>query len=110
LVPEVSLKTKFSDKYRLKERAISRLRFGHSLLNGSLNRMGLHPDGLCSTCGVAETVEHFLMDCIDYQHLQFTLVNKLLGNGDTVNITNILTKEYMFDSVWPFVTESGRLL
>ena len=110
LVPEVSLKTKFSNKYRQKEKAITRLRFGHSLLNGSLKRLGKHPDGLCNTCGVEETVENFVMDCIDYQHLQFTLVNKLLGNGDTVNITNVLTKEYMFDSVWPFVTESGRLL
>jgi hypothetical protein len=110
LVPEVSLKTKFSDKYRLKERAITRLRFGHSLLNGSLNRMGLHSDGLCNTCGVAETVEHFLMDCIDYQNLQFTLVDKLLGNGDTVSITNVLTKEYMFDCVWKYVLASGRVL
>ena len=42
---------------------MTRLRLGHCGLAWDLAKMGKHPDGLCSTCKRAQTVEHILMDC-----------------------------------------------
>ena len=28
-----------------------------------MHKIGLHTDGKCNTCKVAETVEHYLMEC-----------------------------------------------
>lgn len=45
-----------------KEQVImSRLRIGHSHLNGTLLITGKHPTGICEQCQEAETVEHILI-------------------------------------------------
>ena len=47
-----------------KEQVImSRLRIGHSNLNGTLFITGNHPTGMCEQCQEAETVEHILITC-----------------------------------------------
>ena len=61
--PTIGKNTSYSNKNRKKEVAITRLRFGKTRLNEYMHKIGLHQDGKCNTCKVAETVEHFLMEC-----------------------------------------------
>ena len=51
---------------RREEVVHSRMRFGHTRLNSTLNMMGKHATGNCDVCDVSETVEHVLMVCIRY--------------------------------------------
>jgi hypothetical protein len=46
--PNVSNKIKYSNNCRRKEVIITRLRFGHCLLNKKLHKFNKHPTGLCS--------------------------------------------------------------
>lgn len=42
---------------RKEERAMTRIRNGHTVLNSSLYIIQKHNDGKCEVCGVEETVE-----------------------------------------------------
>ena len=61
--PLVSCKIKYVDNCRARERLITRLRLGKCCLNHYLFKINCHPTGLCSTCMVPETIEHFLFYC-----------------------------------------------
>ena len=61
--PTIGRKTSYSNKNRKKEVSITRLRFGKTRLNEYMHKIGLHQDGKCNTCKVAETVEHYVMEC-----------------------------------------------
>ena len=61
--PKVSTELKFINKNRKKEVVITRLRLGKCLLNSCLHQINKHDTGLCDTCKVPETVEHFLLYC-----------------------------------------------
>ena len=78
------------------EVAMSRLRLGHVGLNQHLHRFNMAESPLCSTCGVPETIPHFLMACSNYSAPRARLMmvlNKmnihqvdykiLLGAGDS---------------------------
>src|SRR5206468_7966540 len=61
--PLVSTRIKFTDPNRRKEVSLTRLRLVVCKLNNYLKQQKNHPTGLCSTCGVPETIEHYLMYC-----------------------------------------------
>lgn len=63
LEPLVSTRVKYQHNSRAKETLITRLRFGKCQLNAYLHAVKRHPNGLCTTCRTAETVEHFLLEC-----------------------------------------------
>ena len=42
---------------------ITRLQLGKCKLNSYLYTINRHRDGLCSTCNVPETIEHYLLEC-----------------------------------------------
>ena len=63
--PAVSTKIKFCAETRRKETHITRFRLGKCCLNAYLHEMHCHPDGLCQSCQVPETIEHFLLSCKD---------------------------------------------
>ena len=46
---------------------VTRMRIGHCLLNQCLQRIGKHENGNCDKCGLAETVEHVLIECKAYE-------------------------------------------
>ena len=50
------------------ETIIYRLKTGHNRLNMHLHKIGLHNSGLCDFCEDPETVNHYLLDCLIYQH------------------------------------------
>jgi len=59
----VSNSIKHSENTRQHQVLITRLRLGACGLNHHLCRIGCHDNGYCINCNVAETVEHFLLDC-----------------------------------------------
>jgi hypothetical protein len=61
--PLVNTKVKFTDLSRKKEVCITRLRLGICQLKYYLHIQKNHPTGLCSACGVPETIQHYLMYC-----------------------------------------------
>ena len=70
---------------------VSRLRIGHSRLNGTLFILGKHPTGQCNVCEVMETVEHVLLSCRKYSRergVMFAGLRKL-GLGE-IKITDVL--------------------
>ncbi|ROL43138.1 hypothetical protein DPX16_1776 [Anabarilius grahami] len=54
----------YSGLSRQEENMITRLRIGHTSLNGCLRIIGKH--GLCTHCGEVENVEHILLRCRKY--------------------------------------------
>ena len=63
LEPHVSCQVKYTNCNRSKETKITRLRLGKCRLKKYLHDIKAHPDGLCATCQVPETIEHVLFDC-----------------------------------------------
>ena len=59
------------NKHRLRQ--LTQAITGHSVLNAHLFRMRLHPSGLCDYCGEAETMEHFLCRCINWEELRSSI-------------------------------------
>uniref|UniRef100_A0A8C2HUK7 Uncharacterized protein n=1 Tax=Cyprinus carpio TaxID=7962 RepID=A0A8C2HUK7_CYPCA len=64
-------------KNRRDEIVISRMRFGHTRLNGTLYKMGKHDTGRCTFCGQEETVEHVMIYCQKYEFERRILIEKL---------------------------------
>ena len=46
---------------------LARMRLAHCGLGAGLMLMGKHQDGLCTGCGMLETVPHILLQCKRYQ-------------------------------------------
>ena len=63
ICPIVGKNVSYMNKNRLKEIKITRVRFGKTQLNEHLHKLNIHPDGLCQTCRVSETLEHYLLKC-----------------------------------------------
>lgn len=61
--PRVNFKIKFTDPNRRKEVCLTRLRLGVCKLKYYLKLQKNHQSGLCSTCGVEETIVHHLLNC-----------------------------------------------
>src|SRR2546425_12377147 len=75
----VSSKMKLTDPSRRKEVYLTRLRLGVCRLNHYLKIQNRHQTGLCNACGVAQTIEHYLMHC--------------RGNNISIAVQNICTKD-----------------
>ena len=74
----------------------NRLRFGQCHLNAYLHQIGRHETGLCDSCGVPETVSHYIIDCTNdvtkqvkaycqHHRQEHTLAN-VLSNGEMLRI------------------------
>ena len=61
--PTVSKASKFRYNDREMEKTLTRLRLRKCYLNSYMHKIRRHRDGLCDTCGVPETVDHYLMHC-----------------------------------------------
>ena len=61
--PTINRQLKFPDPNRSKERFYLRIRMGRAYLNKFLQKIKKHSTGLCDSCGVPETTEHFLVNC-----------------------------------------------
>ena len=91
--PMVSFSVKYFDKNTSKQTDITRLRFGKCLLNNTLAIMKKHDQGNYDFCYIKEDGEHFLMDCIDFQHFQVNLIDKILKKIHDCLCSNTLEKQ-----------------
>jgi hypothetical protein len=61
-------------------------------LNSYLNKIGFNSSNLCDTCQQDETVEHFLLQCKQYNTYRQTMIDQLLQVGVTnINLTILLS-------------------
>jgi len=85
--PKVSYLSKYRETHcRQKEIQISRLRLGKCRLNHYLYKMGCHETGLCNTCKIPETIDHYLLNCSESN-----INNKLNEASKRLNVTTDLT-------------------
>jgi ribonuclease HI len=96
--PVVSTKNKCSNKSRAKEVIMSRLRLGKCWLNAYLHRIKRHPTGLCNTCHVAETIEHYLLDCRESQ-INVKLKEKCNESKIECNLKNALNSRELAEII-----------
>ena len=61
-------------------------------MNGNLNRIKKHPNGLCMHCGICETVEHVLLHCRAYNNERQMLEAKVIEEGGSMMLVDILSK------------------
>src|SRR5206468_8747554 len=94
IVPLVSRKSKYSSNSRYKEVTISRLRLGKCRLNYYLNLMKCHGTGLCDTCKVQETIEHYLLN-YQQSNLYVLLQDKCDRLGVRMDLESILSNEQL---------------
>jgi hypothetical protein len=99
IVPLVSSKSKFSSNSRYKEVIISRLRLGKCRLNFYLHEIKCHPTGLCDTCKVPETIEHFILNCPG-SNICIDLHEACKKLGVKMDIQSILNNEELIDIVY----------
>ena len=98
IVPLVSQKSKYSSNSRYKEVNISRFRLGKCRLNYYLNVMNSHPTGLCDTCKVPETIEHYLLKCQN-SNVCVLLQDKCNRLGIKMDLESILNNEELCDVI-----------
>ena len=104
---------------RIYERAIHRLRLGHTTLNGHLYRIGKSSTPHCPHCpDVVESVEHFLIDCPHYSRERAQLQIKLWKIGirlielkNVLNNSELTTKQKFTHSksLNSFLNSTGQL-
>ena len=94
----MSHKSKYSSNSRYKEVTISRLRLGRCRLNYYLNLMSCHVTGLCDTCKVPETIEHYLLNC-PQSNLYVLLQDKCDRLGVRMDLESILNNEQLCDII-----------
>lgn len=109
LVPEVSLKIKFSDSNRAMETTLTRLRFNHNNLKANRYRVNCSDSPMCETCQVEESASHFLFDCIKYIDLQQDMFHAFRNHKIAYTINNMLG-EHRIGAILTFqyITDTGR--
>jgi len=97
---------------------LSRFRLGHVGVGSYLFRFGMADTPTCVSCGVSETIEHFLLDCARYHPARQTLlatlhvlgvspvtVRVLLGGGDYP----VRLQHQIIRVTVAYLTQTGRL-
>ena len=90
------------------ETILYRLRTGHNGLNMHLHKLGLHNSGLCDFCEEPETVKHYLLDCLKYQHYQENLIDFANKNIVKLTIESILKNRDMFPLIYDYVLKTKK--
>lgn len=99
LEPKVNNKGKFIGKNCRKNQVqITRLRLGACCLNTHLQKIGCHPDGLCDSCKVPDTIEHFILSCTK-TNIATNLQNKCAKLNVGFNIINCLSRPDLIDCI-----------
>lgn len=100
--PIVNSKIKLKNINRRKEVTLTRLRLGKTRLNHNLRNIGCHPSGLCDTCQVDESVEHYLLNCSE-SAINETLNNICTNRNLTFDLISILSNIKVLEEIYPLV-------
>ena len=85
-----------------------RLKTGHNRLNMHLQQIGLHNSGFCDFCKEPETVKHYLLDCLKYQHLHENLIDFAMKNNINITIESLLKNRDIFPIIYDYVLKTQR--
>ena len=108
--PTVSENVKYTDKNKMKQTSITRLRFGKCLLADVLHLLGRQQNDRCEYCHAREDVHHFLMDCMRYTDSQVERNDSMLESGVTPSIEEILGNPRWYEILWNYILKSERSL
>ena len=108
LESRVSNQAKYQNNNRHQETTITRLRLRKCLLNYYLFKMKRHRNGLCDTCGVNETVEHFKMQCRNNNELTRKLKSACLEQKSMFQLNRILANDKLCDIIYSFIIQIKR--
>lgn len=103
-------------KIRAVETALAKMRIGHAGVKYHLNRIGKADGDLCS-CGLVDTIDHFLLSCPKYNLLRLRLEHSLRSLGVPLTRKNLLgggpfeepVQRVILESVATFLIASSRL-
>lgn len=95
--PKVSTNIKYKNKNRKVETIITRLRLGKCRLNKYLKDIKCHETGLCSTCVVVETIEHYLLQCIE-SNIKTKVMTECNKCNVPVTLIQILSKPQIIEN------------
>ena len=70
--------------------------------------LGLHNSALCDFCEEPETVKHYLLDCLKYQHLQENLIDFAMKNNIKLTIESLLKNRNIFPIIYDYVLKAQR--
>lgn len=98
----VSFKVKFKNKNRKIEVIGTRLRLGKCRLNYYLNKINCHPTGLCDSCRVNETIQHYLLECPD-SGISAKLIDICKLKQIPFTLEDILRNENILLQIIPFI-------
>jgi ribonuclease HI len=90
---------------RQKEVKVGRLRLQCCKLNKYLHKINMHDTGLCSSCNVPETVDHFLLSCSKMTEMHQVLSNKCSVLKLPFSISNLLSITSLQDILYHFIRE-----
>ena len=105
-----------SNRERAVETAMCRLRIGHAGLNKHLHRFEMSATDKCS-CGLTETIEHFMFQCSNFTVERTALYLKLsdlnvpmtLGNMLGGGAYNKIKQKKITDAVSYYLRKTGKL-
>jgi len=87
-----------------------RFRAGHCRLHSHLHKIGLHPNGLCDTCGIPETVEHFIRQCGKHAEARHTLQRFIQHLDINFDWITLLRNTRTIPFLIAFLQQTGRAL
>ena len=71
-----------------------------------LHKIGLYNSGLCDFCEEPETVKHYLLGCLKYQHYQENLFDFAVKNNIKLSIESVLKNRDMFPIIYDYVLKT----
>ena len=96
---------------------ITRMRIGHIELNSYLKRFKVKESGKCK-CGVEETVEHFILKCVDFKEPRKRMCQRLKAEANMTHITvksilgeeadNRSTCRKIYEAIAEYILATGR--
>ena len=108
--PLISHAIKFKSTPRHKETCMTRIRLGNCWTNARLHKIKCHENGLCQTCQVPETVEHYLLHCIKQAALQEMLKTACKSASIAYTLNTVLTNSSCIDMIYSWIIKSNRRL
>ena len=91
----------------MKDTTITRLRLHHNQLKLYLRKIGAHETGLCDTCKVEESTEHFLLHCTNHTSLALRLSEAAIKRKLPCTVNTYLEHEPFITYIVAYVKENG---
>ena len=73
-----------------------------------LHKIGLHNSSLCDFCEEPESIKHYLLDCLKYQHVLENLIDFAIKNNIKITIESLLKNRDMFPIIYDNVLKTQR--